>query len=195
MRYLYFWLCRDLQDKDSFFFQFPKALGCCLKDIKRLICPTVFSLICFFTSARRFPTKLVIKRFFCSRTTGLSLHYHAFKSVHKVFNKDLSKCTSQHQTNSPLGQKASTLAHISPQFLTSHCVGLGNLLVSLIFICLFIFFFCLFAISWAALTAYGGSQARGRIRAIAAGICQGHSNVGSEPRLQPTPQLRALPDP
>ena len=56
------------------------------------------------------------------------------------------------------------------------------------------FFFGLFAISWAAPAAYGGSQARGRIGAVAAGLHQRHSNVGSEPRLKPTPQLRATPD-
>ena len=57
------------------------------------------------------------------------------------------------------------------------------------------FFFCLFAISWATPVAYGGSQARGRIRAVAAGLCKSHSNVESEPRLQPTPQLTAMLDP
>ena len=36
----------------------------------------------------------------------------------------------------------------------------------------------LFAISWAAPTAYGGSQARGRIRAAATGLRQSHSNAG-----------------
>ena len=36
---------------------------------------------------------------------------------------------------------------------------------------LFLFLFlCLFAISWAALTAYGGSQARGLIGAVATGL-------------------------
>ena len=58
----------------------------------------------------------------------------------------------------------------------------------------FFFFFCLFAISWAAPAAFGGSQARGLIRAVAAGLRQSHSNAGSEPRLQPTPQLTATPD-
>ena len=51
------------------------------------------------------------------------------------------------------------------------------------------------AISWAALAAYGGSQARGPIGAVATGLRQSHSNAGSEPRLQPTPQLTATPDP
>ena len=46
-----------------------------------------------------------------------------------------------------------------------------------------------------AFAAYGGSQARGLIGAVAASLRQSHSNVGSEPRLQPTPQLTATPDP
>ena len=50
------------------------------------------------------------------------------------------------------------------------------------------------AISWAAPTAYGGSQAKGKIGAVATGLRQSHSNAGSEPRLQPTPQLTATPD-
>ena len=58
----------------------------------------------------------------------------------------------------------------------------------------FFFFFGLFAISWATPSEYGGSQARGQIRAIDAGLRQRHSNWGSELRLQPTPQLTAMPD-
>ena len=54
------------------------------------------------------------------------------------------------------------------------------------------FFFCLFAISWAAPDAYGGSQARGQIGAVATGLHQSHSNVGSEPPLQTTPQLMEM---
>ena len=56
-------------------------------------------------------------------------------------------------------------------------------------------FFCLFIFSRAALMPYGGSQARGLIRAVAAGLHQSHSNTGSKPHLQPTPQLMATPDP
>ena len=36
--------------------------------------------------------------------------------------------------------------------------------------------------------AHGGSQARGQIRAAAAGLHHRHSNAGSEPCLQCTPQ-------
>ena len=56
-------------------------------------------------------------------------------------------------------------------------------------------FFYFFAFSRAAPTAYGGSQARVLIRAVAAGLHKSHSNAGSEPCLQPTPQLMATPDP
>ena len=47
------------------------------------------------------------------------------------------------------------------------------------------YFFCIFAISWAAPAAYGGSQARGPLGAVAAGLHHSHrhSNARSEPRL------------
>ena len=62
---------------------------------------------------------------------------------------------------------------------------------------LFFFFlsFCLFAFSRAIPAAYGGSQARGTIRAVANSLCHSHSNTVSEPHLRPTPQLAATPDP
>ena len=53
-----------------------------------------------------------------------------------------------------------------------------------------IFFFFLFR---AALLAYGGSQARGRNTAVAAGLP--HSPLGLKLYLRPTPQLTAAPDP
>ena len=61
-----------------------------------------------------------------------------------------------------------------------------------LFFCFCFFGFCLFG---AAPTAYGGSQARGPIGAIAAGPHHSHSNSGSEPRLQSTPQVIATLDP
>ena len=60
---------------------------------------------------------------------------------------------------------------------------------------LFLFVFVFFAFSRAALKAYGGSQARGPVGAVDASLRHSHSNVGSEPRLRPTPQLTATPDP
>ena len=54
------------------------------------------------------------------------------------------------------------------------------------------FFVCIFR---AAPVAYGDSQARGQIGALAAGLHHSHSNVGSEPCLRPTLQLMAMLDP
>ena len=80
------------------------------------------------------------------------------------------------------------------------------LFFGLVFFCFFLFFFLSFvffvvvvvvvivAISLAAPTAYGGSQARGRIGAVATGLRQSHSNTGSKPHLRPTPQLTAMLD-
>ena len=60
---------------------------------------------------------------------------------------------------------------------------------------LFIYLFGLFAFSRADPMAYGGSQARGLIGAVATGLRQSHSNAGSKPHLQPIPQLTATLDP
>ena len=60
----------------------------------------------------------------------------------------------------------------------------------------------LFGLEWefffffmAAPMAYGGSQARGQMGAVFAGLHHGHSNTGSEQHLQPTSQLTAMLDP
>ena len=76
---------------------------------------------------------------------------------------------------------------------------------NILFIYLFIYLFFVFlsfvvvvvvvvivAISWAAPTAYGGSQTRGLIGAVAASLR--HSNTGSELHLRLTRQLTATPD-
>ena len=58
------------------------------------------------------------------------------------------------------------------------------------FVCLFVFW------SFRAMpAAYGGSQARGQIRAIPAGLHHSHSNVRSEPTLRLTPQLTRILNP
>ena len=68
---------------------------------------------------------------------------------------------------------------------------LGMFLKLMFLLSLSLFFF----FPRAASMAYGGSQARGSIRAIAAGLRQSHSNTRSKPCLRPTPQLTATPDP
>ena len=53
-------------------------------------------------------------------------------------------------------------------------------------------FFCLFRVTT---MAYGGSQAKVQIRAVATGLHHSHSNAISELHLKPTPQLMAMPHP
>ena len=65
---------------------------------------------------------------------------------------------------------------------------LSNRLMAFIFIYLFIGHFR------ATLVTYGDSQAKGQIGAVATGLRHSHSNSGSGPCLQPTPQLTATPD-
>ena len=75
------------------------------------------------------------------------------------------------------------------------CSDEHNSFCGVFFVCLFFvsfFFFCFF---WASPMAYGGSQARRRIGAVATGLHHSHSNVGSKPCLRPTPQLTATSDP
>ena len=66
-----------------------------------------------------------------------------------------------------------------------------------IFFFFFVFWFlsvCLFLLFMATPVAYGSSQARGTIRAVAAGLHYSPSNAGSELLLQPTtPQFKAMP--
>ena len=62
------------------------------------------------------------------------------------------------------------------------------------FLSFFLSFFGLFALFRATLAAYGGSQARGPIGAVAAAYTTA-THAGSQPRLRPTPQLTAMLDP
>ena len=58
-----------------------------------------------------------------------------------------------------------------------------------------LFYFILFTLLFrASPTAYGNSQARGQVQATAAGLHHSHSNAGSKPCLQPTPELTAAAD-
>ena len=116
-----------------------------------------------------FPTKLpgLIAHPTHDYTCGFILHHHALHSA------------------MPLRQGASSEINPPPSKLSAWPAFIHPL-----FIYLFIF-----AFSRAALAAYGGSQARCLIGAVAAGLHQSHSNAGSESCLQPTPQLTATPDP
>ena len=50
---------------------------------------------------------------------------------------------------------------------------------------IYMFLFFVFGLTRATPIAYGGSQARGQIGAVASGLRQSHSTAGSAPCLQP----------
>ena len=65
-----------------------------------------------------------------------------------------------------------------------------------LFVDFIFFFYCYLLIFFrAAPVAYGRTQARGPNGAEAASLNHSYSNTRSEPRLQPTQQLMAIPDP
>ena len=63
--------------------------------------------------------------------------------------------------------------------------------MTILYLFIYLFIYCPCR---AAPTVYAGSQARGQIGALAAGLYHSHSNARSEPQLQPTPQLIVMPD-
>ena len=75
-------------------------------------------------------------------------------------------------------------------------IQLPNFLFSVFFSFFFFVLFCFLSFSFrASPAAYGGSQARGPIGAIAARLHHSLGNARSEPHLRPTPQLMSALDP
>ena len=62
------------------------------------------------------------------------------------------------------------------------------------YVCMYVYMYSFILLFRVTTAAYGSSQARGPIGAVAAGLHHGHSNKGSEPQLQPIPQLTATPE-
>ena len=67
-----------------------------------------------------------------------------------------------------------------------------HLLLALLIWFVYLFIYVFFR---AAPVVYGGSQARDRVRVIAAGLHHSHSNIRSKRHLPPTPRLTAMLDP
>ena len=86
-------------------------------------------------------------------------------------------------------------SHLTLPFCVFVTLGLQSCFSSPEFIYFLFIFIFIFLVFLPFPVAYGGSQARNPNRAVAAGLCQSHSNVGSEPHLRPTPQLTAMLDP
>uniref|UniRef100_A0A8D1E0T9 RAD52 motif-containing protein 1 n=1 Tax=Sus scrofa TaxID=9823 RepID=A0A8D1E0T9_PIG len=121
--------------------------------------------------------EVVLPSYEC-RSTGVGM---AEEPVDKLEEGPLSLLLKRKRTQKLALQKAMTDA-----FQKLLIVVLGK--TFFFFVVVFLLFL------WAAPTAYGSSQARDQIRAVAAGLCQSHSKAGSQPCLQPTPQLNATLD-
>ena len=90
----------------------------------------------------------------------------------------------QHQILNPLS-KARVQSHILRE------TTLGSVLLY----CIVLYCIVSYFIFRATPMACGNSQAKGRIRATAAGLHHSHGNTESEPHLRTTPQLMAMLDP
>ena len=113
---------------------------------------------------------------FLTEFTGIFLHIYVFPIKKAVIPGGWSPLTKLWKRNFSVG----------PIFKKATKFG---------FILCFYFYIYLFSLFRATPLAYGGSQARGPIGAVAASLCQSHSNSGSELHLQTTPQLTAMLDP
>ena len=97
--------------------------------------------------------------------------------IYRIFHPKAAECTFP--TGFVYDRKSKSLAHFS-----TDRKGIQKYNTFYLFIfCLLSFVVVVVAISWAAPAAYGGSQARGLIGAVATGLRQSHSNSGSEPHL------------
>ena len=99
------------------------------------------------------------------------------------FVKAQFKCHLLHK-DFPGSSSPSIQAEVMPPF--SECRILPGQILKGGLSIVFVVFFCLFR---AAPSAYGGSQARGPIGAVATDLHQSRSDARSEPHLRPTPQL------
>ena len=72
--------------------------------------------------------------------------------------------------------------------------SITNLLSGIFIFIIYLFIYLFFSIFRVEPVAHGGSQARGQIGAVAAGLCHSYSKLGSKLSLWPTAQLTATLD-
>ena len=137
------------------------------------------------------PKKPILEGLLVSRITGEAGENQARKMI------EARRVCSQEPSFCPESGKTSILAFqfdlVKSHTLFSPQGGIHTLGSQKNYIHAFCLLVCIFK---AVPTACGGSQAtRGKIRAVAAGLCHNHSNARCKPRLYPTPQLMAMLDP
>ena len=123
------------------------------------------------------------------RATAAGLRHSHMQDLSHICN--LNHSSRQRQIPDPLNTEQGRVLNPHPHGYWSDLFPLyhsGNS-DSQLFIYLFIYFFLLFR---SAHSAYGSSQARGPVGAVAAGLHHSHSNTRSELCLQSTPQFTAL---
>ena len=91
-----------------------------------------------------------------------------------------------------MSKKTLDIIILSPSYIIIFLISNSTMFLSFF---LFFFFLSFVLLLRAAPAACGGSQASGRIEAAVASLHHSHSTARSEPHLQLTPQLMAMPDP
>ena len=130
----------------------------------------------------------------CAQIISIQCNKHSQTDQMHVINLDHEKKSYQYSWNFlcplPATPAKNTLLDFKYHLCDYFFQGCIPKYILCRFVCLF-WFYCFLGLH----PAYGNSQARGQIRAVAAGLHHSHSNTRSESRLQPTPQIMAVLDP
>ena len=112
-------------------------------------------------------------------------------------NQDLSSICNLHHSSqqckilNPLSEVRDWTCVLTDTIWAHYCWATAGTPYLILFIYL-VFIYLFFGLFRPVSTAYGGSQARSWIGAVASGLHHSHSNARSEPHLWPTPQLTAV---
>ena len=110
-------------------------------------------------------------------------------------NQDLSSICNLHHSSqqckilNPLSEVRDWTCVLTDTIWAHYCWATAGTPYLILFIYL-VFIYLFFGLFRPVSTAYGGSQARSWIGAVASGLHHSHSNARSEPHLWPTPQPR-----
>ena len=174
--------------------QGPRGTACWSKSLKNSACHKPFFRFFFFLLLRAEPTAYGNSQARGQiRAVAAGLCHGHSNSGSKPHLWPTPLLLGSHVLNPLSKARDQTWILMDTSQICFHCAPTG-IPITNSRICFFFFFFFFFFFR-AAPVACGGSHARGRIRAVASGLLQSHSNARSEPHLRPTPQLMATLDP